>query len=269
MELPIEIITGVREKQKAVEAAKKAEKKAASGSFEADRAYYRSEHPPGIRGDYLIPLCRLIESKLNIWPSFIRGDKKEFRRLEAAKEEKLDFWKQATNERERREKNLDDFIGQYLGSLDPAFKELLDRFVVINELLKAIDYFNSWFEDISRVIDYSGSEKDKSIFKHQLIELHDNFSSGVDKAVKPCLSAASLEGENDFKNSLQEAHRKLSSILESAIKPEATLAGYENISRLSDSSFGLRDLVWTYQESLDAKIRARIDSVKAECFKES
>ncbi|HOX30382.1 MAG TPA: hypothetical protein PLR75_04520 [Candidatus Pacearchaeota archaeon] len=93
--------------------------------------------------------------------------------------------------------------------------------------------------------------------------------SSVDKAVKRCMLDVSLEGEADIKNNLQEAYRKLSLILEREIKPETSLAGYENISRLSDSSFALRDLVWTYQESLDAKIRARIDSVKEECLKES
>ncbi|HOX30381.1 MAG TPA: hypothetical protein P5080_04540 [Candidatus Paceibacterota bacterium] len=155
MQLPIEIITGVRERQKAIEAAKKAEQEAADGSFEAEKAYYESEHPPGIRGDYLMPLCRLIESKMNVWPSFIGGDRKLLLRLEAVKTEKLEAWKQATGERERREKDLNGFVGEYLGSLDPAFKELLNWFGVINELLKAVDYFDSRFENISHVIDYS------------------------------------------------------------------------------------------------------------------
>lgn len=265
MELPLEIVTGVRERQKAIEAAEKEVAAAANVSFEADRAYYEAEHPPGIRGDYLIPLCRLVESKLKIWPVFIGGDRKELRKLETEKKEKLSAWKQKTAEKNQLEINLDDFIGRYLESLDPGFKDLLGQFSAADKLFEAVDFFETRFFEAAHTMNGPINEMSKSALKQQLVKLSFDFPT-VQKTVMSYLPGIS-ESESDLKGKLSKVYKDLTDVLGKAKNPERTYEVYEDFSQLNDPVMELRQLVWDYRESLDEKIRAQVDSVKTECFK--
>lgn len=267
MELPLEIVAGVRERQKAIEAAEKEVEAAANVSFEADRAYYESEHPPGIRGDYLIPLCRLIESRLKMWPVFIGGDREELRKLEAEKKEKLSAWKRETGAKKQREKDLDDFIGHYLASLDPGFKDLLEQFSAADKLFEAVDFFETRFFEAAHTMNDPINEKSKSALKQQLVRLSSDFPT-VQKTVMLYLPGIS-ESDSDLKGKLPKVYKTLTDVLGKAKNPERAFDAYEDFSDLGGPVMDLRKLVWDYREGLDEKIRAQVDSVKAECSKKS
>jgi hypothetical protein len=142
VEIPGEIVDGVRERQKAVEAAFSNFQKASDASFEASRAYCDAKTPDGFRGDYLVPLGLFIESAFKVWLDFLGGDKKKLLRLQADKKEKEAEWEKMLEERDRKERELDGYVEEYLKSIDSEYEDLAEKFSALILLLKAVNDFH-------------------------------------------------------------------------------------------------------------------------------
>jgi len=260
MELPLEIITGVQERQRAVEAAGKEVEAAANESCEADKAYYQAEYPPGIRGG----LCRIIESNLKIWPAFIGRGRKELR---AEKEKKISVWLQKTAEKKRREIDLDDFIGRYLASVSPEFKGLLEQFSAADKLFESVDSFENQFFESADILNEPVSEKSKSALKQQLVRLSSDFAT-VQTAVRLYLPVLG-ESNPDLNEKIAKAYKVLTDALEKGKNPERIPRAYEDFANLSSPIIDFSKIVWDHRESLDEKIRPQVDYVKGNVLKES
>ncbi len=267
MELPLEIIIGVKERYDSVGSAVEDVAARASASAEADRLCYEAEYPSGARGD-LMSLCVSVDSKFGVWLGFIGGDKKKLQRLKAVKIEKLEAWKQASAEKQRREKDLDRFISLYLSSIDPEYKELMERFAAIEELFGPVDRFRALFYEADQVTINQRREIGKILLGQKLIELGTEFLT-VKRAVMSYLSAAGPESEAGIRNDLQAAYEAVAKNWGSWGKPGTISDACSDYSRLCVSVYNLCDIVEKHRDALDTKMRAQINATEEACLKES
>ncbi len=266
--IPMEVVDGIRERQEAVEASDNNLKEAGEALFEAGVAYCDAKNPDGFRGDYLMPLCVFIESTFKVWLDFLGGNKKELLRLQTAKEEKQLDWKRASAEKERKEEDLDEYIGRYLKSEDPEYGYLAEQFVAVDKLFKATEDFVNLFYRATDSMNGQGSEKDRTILKHNLAVIDLEFST-VKRAVMAYLPVVSQEREIGIREGLQKAYGSLAKGLEKAKESQNSPDAYHDFYTLSVPVWEFCNVLLNYREELGGKIRARIDPVLAECLKES
>jgi hypothetical protein len=266
--IPKEIVDGIRERQEAVETLSNNLKEAGEASFEASAAYCDAKDPDGFRGDYLVPLCVFIESTFKVWLDFLGGSKKELLCLRAAKEEKQWDWARATAEKERKEEDLNGYIGEYLKSEDPEYEYLAEQSAAVDKLFKATEDFVNLFYEATDSMNGQGSEKERNILKHNLAVIDLEFST-VKRAVMAYLPVVSQEREIGIKDGFQKAYGSLVKGLEKAKESQNSPEAYHDFFMLSAPVLEFCTVLLNYREELDGKIRARIDPVLAECLKES
>jgi hypothetical protein len=264
VEIQKEIVDGIRERQKANEASCNNLKEAGEALFEASRAYCDAKTPDGFRGYYLMPLCVLIESTFKVWLDFLGGSKKELLRLQTVKKEKQVVWERMMEEKDRKEKEFDVYIGEYLKSVDPEYRVLAEKFTALSLLLEILEDFHNLVVEAVCSIEGDDEEEDKITIRKELTEIDVAFLN-VKKSIFTFMLAASSDIESD----LSKYYGDLLKALEAVKRSRGAEDEYSDFHRIADRSYSLYEFVDGQKDSLENKLRLRIDAVKAECLRES
>ena len=261
---------GVRQRQKAVDAAKKIEDEAASVSVDADAKYEEARNPRGFRGEIIMPVCLFLESKAGVWLGILGGDKKEILRLEEIRNTKRQELQAATAKSEAKERVLRQYIDESIRSTDPAYKVLSEIFDATDSLFSVIKAFYSGVTEAVCTIRDQCDERDEIERKKGLIKIGQDLSflqaaiAAYNRATEP-LSDAGLK---EFAEELAKGYIKMLRAVESANKDRSDRR-FWSFGRLIDPPMELLDLVSERRKALDEIVGARIETMKMKYLIES
>ncbi len=137
MEIPNEIVLGIKARQGVVEALGEQEDRAFSEFREAQRLLEEAMAPEGFPQRYFVPLCFAVKRMTGLWIKALGGSESRFDELKN-RHDAADKESDESRMREvEAEQALWDFIDQYLRTTDPLYKkrsEVLEAIKKINEV---------------------------------------------------------------------------------------------------------------------------------------
>jgi hypothetical protein len=157
MEIPEEIILGIKAKQGVAEALREQISGLAGESLEMGRQLEKALKPEKFPKNYLVPLCLNIQSLTGLWITALGGSESVFEELRERQIEQRNEYDEYLRREIAAKQALWDYVDLYLRTVDPVYRERSEVFAVLKKINETVGPLQS---AINRVVcDLIGVDK--------------------------------------------------------------------------------------------------------------